>query len=497
MNPDTYVALDGRGAEVGLLPGNTGYARQAGSEPQAQSRMRRCVVRDDASGVRYYLDCDDSTKIAGLWDGTTQTGWVRVHEGYADPVRPLVGQPTSGHPGLRPGVPSYNAIATYQAGDRVVYDNKLWDSLANSQTGVTPAAGTSAANLSGADGQVMVEIPATYYRWAFTPELNRHEYEVLFDSVSWKPFPNLAVASTLPVSRSVMGRSFDLHPAFLKGGVQRPARYIAAFGTSASDTGNNSTGVLRSIANGSDTNTTNVSNTNLRTKARNRNVGLTDPSGEANNRWQLSDYWLHSLLNLLFITEFRTLYSQGVLGAGNVSGSVVNKIAGRSAPLGNASGNFNSSGALVLVTQTSTDGVVWRGIEDIWGSAWKWVDGWNVQVDAGGIVTHYVANNPATYAYSSGSAPYTLLGVSEPFNAAERWPSKLVEGTLVCAPGGVAGSASTYLTDGYWQTSASAGWRVPRLGGDAGNGVSAGLAALRLYFGPGYSSADSGAVLSL
>lgn len=496
MDPDTYVALDGRGAEVELLPGNTGYTRQAGSEPQAQSRMRRCVVRDDATGVRYYLDCDDSTKIAGSWDGSVQTGWVRVHEGYADPVRPLVGQPTSGHPGLRPGVPSYSAVATYQAGDRVLYANKLWDSLAN-QTGVTPAAGTSAANLSGTDGQVMVEIPATYYRWTFTSELNRHEYEVLFDSVSWKPFPNLAVASTLPASRTVTGRSFDLHPAFLKGGVQRPARYIAAFGTSASDTGNNPTGVLRSIANGSNTNTTGVSNTNFRLKARNRNTGLTDPSGAANNRWQLSDYWLHSLLNLLFITEFRTLYSQGVLGAGNVSGAVFNKIAGRSAPLGNASGNFNSSGALVLVTQTGTDGVVWRGIEDLWGSAWTWVDGWNVQVDAGGVVTHYVANDPATYGYSSGSAPYTLLGVSEPFNAAQRWPSKVVEGTLVCAPDGVAGSASTYLTDAYSQTSASVGWRVPALGGSAGSSITAGLAALSLVNGPGNSVGGNGAVLSL
>ena len=118
-------------------------------------------------------------------------------------------------------------------------------------------------------------------------------------------------------------------------------------------------------------------------------------------------------------------------------------------------------------------------------------------MDAGGVVTHYVANNPATYAYSNGSAPYTLLGVSEPFNAAQRWPSKVVEGTLVCAPGGVAGSASTYLTDGYWQTITSVDWRAPRLGGIAAGGVSAGLAALILDNGPGASHVAIGAVLSL
>src|SRR5690606_23412306 len=124
---------------------NTGWERQnlgVLGNPAAQSRMRRCVLHDDGDRVVYYLDCDDSTKIAGLWNGTVQTGWVRVHEGSFDPVAGVPGQAATGSPGLRDGVPAYDPASSYDRGARVFHDGKLWDCLADGQEGVTPAPGT-------------------------------------------------------------------------------------------------------------------------------------------------------------------------------------------------------------------------------------------------------------------------------------------------------------------------------------------------------------------
>ena len=214
--PDTYQALDTRGRDAALLPGNTGYDRQdlgVSVNAAAQSRMRRCVLASTGDRVVYYLDADDSTLIAGTWDGSLQTGWVRVHEGAHDPVRPLVGQSATGMPALRVGVPTWDAASTYRLGDRVLHGGSLWDCLADNTVGVIPAAGTSTADLSGAAGQVMVEIPRFFYRWDLDV-YHRHSWEIVFDASQYAPFPLLTDAPDLPTSLLVNGRTFQVHPAF-------------------------------------------------------------------------------------------------------------------------------------------------------------------------------------------------------------------------------------------------------------------------------------------
>ena len=492
-SPDTYFALGAFGADAGALSGNTGYTRQTTGVPvdaQVQSRMRRCVVKSDGTAVNYYLDCDNSAKIAGTYTGGVQTGWVRVHEGVTDPVTPIPGQATTGNAALRTGIPAYSASAVYSRGDRVTYDGKLWDSLSDANTGITPAAGTTAAVLTGTDGQVMVEIPRFYWRETYDPIAGRATYAVACDTAQFKPFPDLTVASTAAATISVGGVDYAVHPAFVKAGVQRPARYIAAYRAVAENTGNNTSGTLKSIADGSSLYTGSVSLTNFRAKARNNNVGLTDVSGQANDVWHLLDYHLWHAVQVLYLTEYRTFYAQAVLGGGNNVGGDYAKLCGRSNPLGNATGNYNSSGALVAITTGDTDGVAYRGIEDLYGSQWAWVDGWNINHDANGGL-HYVSNTPAQFADGT-STNYTQVGGVTPLSG-WHYAKSLHPGTFILAKTG--GGTTTYTTDGFYGA-AGAAWVAALVGGNAACEALNGVVAVIVNNAATLAVADVGAVIA-
>ena len=496
LAPDSYYAINADLQDSGVLAGNTGYARQETGvrvAAEAQSRMRRCVLRNDGTGVAYYLDCDDSTKIAGTYSAGVQTGWVRVHEGWKDPVRPIFGEATTGSTALRNAynVTAWSATRTYSRGDRVLHDGKLWDSLSDGNLNITPASGTTAAVLDGTAGQVMVEVPRFYYRMTRDNAAGRNVVSVVFDPSTYKPFPDLMSGALDPTSVRSGGFTHTVHPAFTKAGVQRPARYIAAYRATAQDTGNNGTGLLYSKADGSTVYAGTISRTNFRLKARNRNSGLSDPSGAANDVWGLVDYWLWHAVQVLFLTEYRTFYAQAVIGGGNNSGSDYQKIAGRSNPLGNATGNYNSSGALVAVTTGDTDGVAYRGIEDLYGSQWLWVDGWNINHDTvGGL--HYVSNTPAQFADAT-TTNYSAIGGYTPFGG-WLYARTFYPGTLI--PAKVGGSTSTYSTDGFYGNTSGAGWRAAGVGGLAGGGAFDGVTTLAVVYAASNAFASVGAALA-
>ncbi len=495
LAPDSYYAINSDLQDVAVLTGNTGYTRQTTGvhvAAETQSRMRRCVLKNDGSGVRYYLGCDDSTKIAGTYSAGVQTGWVRVHEGVNDPVRPIPGQASTGSVSLRNRVSDWSSTTTYSRGARVSYGGYLWDSLSDNNLNITPAAGTTAAVLDGTDGQVMVEIPAFYYRQIRENNSGRNVFSVVFDPESYRTFPDLTSPSTMAPSIMLAGHEHELHPAFLKAGVQRPARYIAAYRATATDTGNDGTGTLKSTADGSTVYAGTISRTNFRTKARNRNAGLSDPSGQLNDVWSLVDYQLWHAMQVLVLTEFRTFYAQAVIGGGNNSGTDYQKIAGRSNPLGNAIGNYNSSGALIAVTTGDTDGVAYRGIEDLYGSQWLWIDGENIQNTVGGI-EFYVCNNP--YQFADGTASnYTKIATAP--NTAGGWayPKSFIPGTLI--PAKVGGSTTTFATDGYISAAATSGWYAVIVSGDANSGGFDGIASLHVLVGATYAAASVGAALA-
>ncbi len=440
---DTYVRTGAlTGVPVGSSPGNVLLPIQAS--------MRRCVL-NDSGVVQYYLDPSDSTKKVG----------------------------------------------------------------------------GGAAVLTGADGQVMIEIPAFYIRYAYSG--TSHTWEI----------------SQVPLA------GFSLHPAFMKNGVFVPYRYIGAYEgvlydvsaaiytdgiyqtavscvfanadkslTIASRAGvfskltvgdkivvsgtaaNNGTKTVASlvsatkititeaVTDGTDAATVietekdwtattgdklaSVSGkapinqgtrANFRAAAKNRGTG-----------WRQQDYDLASAIQLLYLVEYASFYSQSMIGAGitNVTDWAAyndyNPIAftGISNSIGNATGN--TAGATAAATE-ATKYLSYRGIENFFGHLWKWVDGINVNANV-----PYVSNNDTQFADDTATN-YTALGVT--LGAVDGWQNTLAKIDRGFLPLTVGATSTTKITDYYWQ---AAGWRVALFGGSAGNGAAAGACCWYLSY---------------
>ena len=488
-SPDAYFSMAANGTDGVSLSGNTGYARQTSGlavTPLAQALMRRCVLRNDGSGVVYYLDCDDSTKIAGTWSGNAQTGWLRVHEGFADPVRPIPGQGTSGSAALRALAGAWSSAVPYTRGDLVTSGGKLWVSLSDSNLAIAPASGTSASNLTGATGQVMVEIPRFYVYRAFDAGTKRRAWDIAIEPAECKPFPDLTVASTAPTTKVIDGLTFTVHPAFQKAGVERSHRYLSAY--RAYDNGT----ILQSVT--AQTYCNNKTRGAYRSLARARNTGLIDPSGSANNVWALRDFYLNSALSLLFLLEYRTFYAQAVLGGGNQSGTDYAKTTGRSnTGVANASGAY-SSGVLVTPNPANDDdGVAYRGIEDFYGSMWDWTDGYN-GLGNGSTQAAYLSNTPANFADDT-STNYAATGLAIPAMSGS-YVSDFHDSVTFLPSSITSGSSSTYATDGGWQAAVNGTWYGANVSGNASDGAIDGAFTLSVNVVSSAASSSLGAALA-
>ncbi len=445
-NADTY-------ARTGILVGvGTGSSPGNPALP-IQARMRRCVI-SDAGVVQYYLDAGDSTKKE---DGTT------------------------------------------------------------------------ASVLTGADGQVMVEIPAFWFKYSYTG--TTHRWDI----------------SSYPIA------GFVLHPAFAKNGANVTARYIGAYeaalydasasvytgsfnpvtshsvtvdvddgtgkGTITAGAGtpyallqagdsfvvtgtadNNGTYVISSKtdtiitctgviagADGVEATTvispatadtandilasvsgkkafTNITRANYRSIAAKRGTG-----------WRQFDFYLCSAVQLLYLVEYASFYSQSMIGAGitNVTDwpaynnyyPIANS--GNSNVIGNATGN--TGGAAAAATEASKY-LSYRGIENWFGHLWKFVDGFNINNNI-----PYVSNVDTQFADDT-AANYTDLGIT--MNNADGWQNTLEQVSAGFLPASVGASSSTKITDYYWQNS---GWRVSFFGADAGYGAYSGGFCWYLY----------------
>jgi len=212
------------------------------------------------------------------------------------------------------------------------------------------------------------------------------------------------------------------------------------------------------------------------TRAQFRAVAANRGSG-----WRQLDYDLHSAIQILYLVEYASFYSQSVIGAGitNVSGWDVyndyNPIAktGNSNAAGSATGN--NAGSTSAATET-TKYLSYRGIENWWGHTWKWCDGINVNANV-----PYVTNNSANYADDT-STNYTALGIT--LTASDGWQNALQQISRGFLPASVGASSSTKITDYYWQAS---GWRVVLVGSYADDGGNAGAFYVNAYNASGYA----------
>ncbi len=391
-----------------------------------------------------------------------------------------------------------------------------------SDTNSTLKADGTAADLTGAAGQVMVEIPKFYFKYSYLS--NVHTWDIS--------------SHQLP--------GYIVHPAFVKNGVEVQFRYVGAYeaalydasaavytgsfnpvtshsvtvdvddgtgkGTITAGAGtpyallqagdvivvtgtadNNGTYVISTVtstiitctgviagADGVEATTvispatcdtandilssvsgkkafTNITRANYRSIAAKRGTG-----------WRQFDFYLCSAIQLLYLVEYASFYSQSMIGAGitNVTDwAAYNNYypianTGNSNVIGNATGN--TGGAAACATEASKY-LSYRGIENWFGHLWKFIDGFNINNNI-----PYVSNTDTQFADDT-AANYTALGIT--MHNADGYPATLEQVSAGFLPASVGASSSTKITDYYYQ---GAGWRVAFFGGGANDGAYAG-----------------------
>ena len=326
--------------------------------------------------------------------------------------------------------------------------------------------GSTVSDLTGGDGQVMVEIPAFYYKYGYSG--TTHTWEI-------SEFPK---------------NGFSLHPAFIKNGENVAYRYIGAYegigyddgtsayfdgddvgdtklqwpGGTAIDTANDKLGSVSGFAP-----LMNETRAEFRSITSNRGTG-----------WRQQDYDLVSAIQLLYLIEYADWNSQSMIGMGRteLAGGTWAKdsylgVTGKSNGDGNATANTGGN--------TNDAYMSYRGIENFFGNIWKWVDGINVNNNV-----PYVCNTDTDFADDT-AANYTDLGITlATNNGYQKYLEQQSRGFL---PASIGGASNTYITDYYYR---AAGWRVGLLGGFAHFGVEAGVASWLLAYTAGYDSVHIG-----
>ena len=292
--------------------------------------------------------------------------------------------------------------------------------------------GVTASNLTGADGNVMVEIPKF-----------------------WVKYDNTTSAKQMWISTAA-AVGYVVHPAFVKNGVEVDYRYYRAYKGSVSGT--------KLISRSGVAAAGNETIVAFRTKARANGTG-----------WGLVDWHLLFAVQTLLFIEIGTFNSQAVLGNGNDTGSDYGMTTGGSNSIGNAS-------------SPATNDDTWmsyRGVENFYADIYEWIDGVNFSER---LV--YTSNTQSTFASDVFSGAYTSTGVTLPSSGYISDMNFSIKGFI---PTVAAGSDSTYVTD---YVNSDTGARVASFGGDAGPGLHCGAAFLVAGFDSSDARAAVGAGLS-
>ena len=401
----------------------------------------------------------------------------------------------------------------------------------------------TASDLTGTDGQVMVEIPKFYLRYSYAANVHSWDISVI-------PLPG-----------------FSLHPAFFKNGAVVDYRYMSAYegvlyddsasvytsdynpiaahavtvdvnvgatgegsitenaagGTiyaqlQAGDvivvTGtadNNGTYVIKSItgddvilctgiivgadgveatmvisAPAADTANDILSSVNGKkpftniTRANFRSIAALRGTG-----WRQFDYHLASAIQLLYLVEYADFYSQSMIGAGLTDWVSATWNTYNAYHAINNTGLSNGDGD-ATANVSGGDGVLgsymtYRGIENWFGHLWQFVDGFNINANV-----PYVCNTDTDFADDT-AVDYDDLGIT--LINANDWQNTLEQISQGFLPASVGASNVTKITDYYYQ---GAAWRIALLGGDAYHGADAG----GFYWYLGSASGDVDARIS-
>jgi hypothetical protein len=251
----------------------------------------------------------------------------------------------------------------------------------------------------------------------------------------------------------VQGGGYVVHPAFVKpDGTYRNFFYVGAY----QGTGTNGNGSASGVNNA-------VSFTRAAARAAMAGRGA---------GWHQMSYYQYSALAALLFAEYQDFESQRCLGNGAMTGNIYVVPTGLSNARGNRSANAHTPAG------ANSDYVSYRGVENIYGRAWQWVDGWNINERM-----CYLTGDPASFADDT-AAKYQPAGMVPSGSAS--FIRDIKGGAIFLADSVAGGSGTTFTGDGLWTSS---GWRVARVGGFAGDGARVG--AMCAALGRGSSSADA------
>lgn len=312
------------------------------------------------------------------------------------------------------------------------------------------ADGVTASVLDGTDGQVMVEVPAFYYKYSYDSDV--HTWEISESG----------------------GNGFDLHPAFSKNGVTVDKRYISAYegyvdGTKLSSI----TGVTPTVS---------QTRAQFRTAAEARGTG-----------WHQFDATLVHLLQVLYVVEYADLDSQAMIGNGNTAypswpGSPPSTT-GNSNAAGDATANQTTAGG------AAGDYMSYRGVENWYGHIWKFLDGINIHNSSANGSRVYVSQNPTDYADDTDTG-YSLAGLAA---EADGYGLTLIPDGRLMFPSSVGATSASAISDYYYtyfDNDADSGWREALLGGAASPGANAGAFCVYSLNGSSFAHSSIGGRLA-
>jgi hypothetical protein len=153
--------------------------------------------------------------------------------------------------------------------------------------------------------------------------------------------------------------------------------------------------------------------------------------------------------------------------------------AGKSDALGNFSGGQSTASGNI------GDYMSYRGIEDLWGNVWQWVDGINIY--------DYVPylpedNDPSVFSDTYNDANHSSAGVTLA-STSDSYIKKMANTGLLNLPETVGGSSITYYYDNWWVGS---GARALLVGGIATSGSKAGVFASAAHYAASHVAASIG-----
>ncbi len=149
--------------------------------------------------------------------------------------------------------------------------------------------------------------------------------------------------------------------------------------------------------------------------------------------------WRYFLIQMLYLVEYADYDSQEVLGLGNTNNTEIIKM-GECNHLGMKSGTLNNDGK---------HSVIYRGIEDIFGNVWQYIDGINVEEHQ--VFLNY---NPSTYQVDKFDGDYQKLGyVNALNNGYELQLGYDRNHSLVAFSISTSNNETSSISDYYWQSS--------------------------------------------